>query len=165
MHERPDENICPLSMQSPRAGAESGPDDGRTRLVRLVLEHALERSPPLFASLRSLALSLDRRLLVVLAPLHLLKEAVLEHLLLELLQSGVDLIVEDNDLHSGHPEMPRRAMRTERDRIVDDVHLAEPLGSMLDRTGDCRESLARLLDDLTCVVDNAPAPASLILRG
>jgi len=142
-----------------------GPDDGGTWLIRLVLEHTLEGSPPLFASLRCLALSLDRRLLVVLAPLHLLKEAVLEHLLLELLQGSVDLIVEDNDLHSGHPEMPRRAMRTERDRIVDDVHLAEPLGSMLDRTGDCRESLARLLDDLTRVVDNAPAPASLILRG
>src|SRR5262249_55639555 len=82
----------------------------RTRLVRLVLEHALEGPPCLLASLRCLALSLHRRLLVVLAPLHLLKEAVLEHLLLELLQGSLDLIIEDNDLHSGHPEMSRRTM-------------------------------------------------------
>ena len=33
------------------------------------------------------------------APLHLLKEAVLQHLLLELLESSLDLVVEDLDLH------------------------------------------------------------------
>jgi len=105
------ENIYPLSLiQPPRPGLESGPDDGRTRLVRLVLEDALEGPPCLLASLRCLALSLHRRLLVVLAPLHLLKEAVLEHLLLELLQGSLDLIIEDDDLHSGHPEMSRRTM-------------------------------------------------------
>src|SRR5262245_25299010 len=35
---------------------------------------------------------------------------------------------------------------------------------LLDRTGDRRERLTRLLDDLPCVVDNPPAPARLIVR-
>lgn len=76
-------------------------------LVGLVLERALEGLPSLLASLSCLALSLHRRLLIVLAPLHFLKEAFLEHLLLELLQGGLDLVVEDDDLHSGHPEVSR----------------------------------------------------------
>src|SRR5262249_3581524 len=97
-------------------------------LVRLVLEQAFESLPPLLAGLSRLALPLDRRLLVVRAPLHLLKETVLEHLLLQLLQGGLDLVVEDYDLHSGHPEMPRRStMGLVRDRVVDDIHLPEPL--------------------------------------
>src|SRR5262249_30304292 len=87
-------------IQPPRPGLESGPDDGRTSSVRLVLAHALEGPPCLLANPRCLALSLHRRLLVVLAPLHLLKEAVLEHLLLELLQGSLDLIIEDNDLRA-----------------------------------------------------------------
>jgi len=67
-------------------------------------------------------------LLVVRAPLHLPKEAVLEHLLLELLQGGLDLVVEDDDFHSGRPEMPRRStVGLVRDRVVDDIHLPEPL--------------------------------------
>src|SRR5262249_46433715 len=79
-------------------------------LGRLVLERALESLSPLLASLSCLTLPLHRRLLIVLAPLHLLKEAVLQHLLLELLQGSLDLVVEDDDLHSGHPEVPRRAV-------------------------------------------------------
>src|SRR5215470_18432889 len=59
-------------------------------LVRLVLEQAFESLPPLLAGLSRLALPLDRRLLVVRAPLHLLKETVLEHLLLQLFQGGLD---------------------------------------------------------------------------
>src|SRR5262245_15596782 len=97
-------------IQPPRPGLESGTDDGRTRLVRLVIEHALDGPPSRLAILRCLALSRHRRLLIVLALLHLMKEAVLEHLLLELLQCSLDLIIEDNDLHSGHPEMSRRTM-------------------------------------------------------
>ena len=107
----------------PEHGRLSGGD-----LVRLVLEQAFESLPPLLAGLSCLALPLDRRLLVVRAPLHLLKEAVLEHLLLELLQGGLDLVVEDDDFHSGRPEMPRRStVGLVRDRVVDDIHLPEPL--------------------------------------
>src|SRR5215467_14878967 len=36
---------------------------------------------------------------------------------------------------------------------------------MLDRAGNCGESRARLLDDLARVVDDAPAPEKIVLRG
>jgi len=100
----------------------------------------------------------------VLAPLHLLKQAVLQHLLLELLQRGFDLVVEDLDLHLGHPEVSRRSMRLVRHGGVDDVHRREPLRSFLDGAGDRLEGIARLLDELTGVVDDAPSP-EWILRG
>src|SRR5262249_24954812 len=48
------------------------------RLVRLVLARALEGPQSLFTGLSCLALPFHRRLLVVLAPLHLLIEAILE---------------------------------------------------------------------------------------
>src|SRR5439155_274788 len=133
-------------------------------LVGLVLERTLQGLPPLLSSLSRLALSLDRRFLVVLAPLHLLKQAVLQHLLLELLQRGFDLVVEDLDLHLGHPEVSRRSMRLVRHGGVDDVHRREPLRSFLDGAGDRLKGIARLLDELTGVVDDAPSP-EWILRG
>src|SRR5215510_13693594 len=57
------------------------------------------RPPALLAGQRLLALALHRGLLVVRAPLHLLKDAVLQHLLLQGLERGLDLIVEHLDLH------------------------------------------------------------------
>src|SRR5262249_19709196 len=101
---------------------------------------------------------------VMLALLHLLKEPVLEHLLLELLQGGLDLIIEDNDFHSAHPAMPRRTIALGRDGVVDDIQLLEPLRSVFNGTADRRECPARLLDTLPCIVHNPPAPARLILR-
>src|SRR5262245_11907132 len=155
----------PLSGAPVRPGVEPARDRTADQpLVRLVLECALERLSSLLAGLSCFALPLHRGFFVVRALLHLLKEAVLEHLLLELLQSPLYLVVDDHDLHSGHPQMPRRAMGPERDRVVDDVHLTEPLRPVLDSTGDRWESLARLLNELTCVVDDAPPPARSILR-
>src|SRR5262249_23632223 len=105
-------------------------------------------------------------LLVVLASLHLLIEAILEHLFLELFQGGLDLVVEHHDFHSGHPEMPRRStMGLVPDRVVDDVHLLEPFRPVLDGPGNRGDRLARLLDDLARVVDDAPAPEKIILWG
>src|SRR3990167_3970471 len=66
---------------------------------------ALQRPPSFLPRLRLLALPLDRRLLVVLAPLHLLKEAVLQHVFLERLERGLDLVVEDLDPHSTVPQV------------------------------------------------------------
>ena len=130
-------------------------------LVHLILARSLEGPAPLLAGLRGLSLAFNRWLLVVGAPFHLLKQTLLEHLLLELLQGGLDLVVEDLDLHSGHPEMPRRAMGLERDRIIDNVHLPEPLRSILDSACNRRERLARLLDGLASIVDDAPAPEGI----
>src|SRR5437016_14588493 len=45
-----------------------------------------------------LSLPLDRRLVVVHAPLHLLEQAVLLHLLFQRLEGRLDLIVDDDDL-------------------------------------------------------------------
>src|SRR5262245_47703862 len=56
------------------------------------------------------------------------------------------------------------SIETGADRLVD-LHLAEPLRPVLHRSGGRRESLARLLDDLTRIVDDAPAPERMILRG
>src|SRR4030095_16642758 len=101
--------------------------------VGLVLLHPLEGLAALLPGLGRLALPFHRRLLVVRAPLHLLKEAFLEHLLLEGLQGALDLVVEDLDLHAdrplhlGNPEMSGRAMRLKRNRIVYHVHHSEPL--------------------------------------
>ena len=49
-----------------------------------------------------------------------------------------------------------------RNRVVDPVHLRESLRPVLDGTGDGSERLARLLDDLARVVNDAPAPARTI---
>src|SRR5206468_3862589 len=94
------------------------------RSVELVLLHPLEGLAPLLSRLSRLALLLDRRLLVVGAPLHLLKEAFLEHLLLQGLQGAFDLVVEDLDLqsesplHLGNPQVSSRSMGMERYRGV-----------------------------------------------
>src|SRR6516162_2322881 len=133
-------------------------------LVRLGLARALEGPQSLLTGLSCLALPLHRRLLVVLAPLHLLIEAILEHLFFELLEGGLDLVVEHHDLHSGHPLMPGGAVMPVRNRVVHPVHLRESLRPVLDGTADGTERLARLLDDLARVVIDAPPPASTILR-
>src|SRR5262249_38968747 len=96
---------------APRPHAALGRRQATAALVGLVLELPLHGLAPLLTRLRRLALSLDRRLLVVNPPLHLLKEAVLQHQLLELLQGGLDLIVEDVDLHG--------SLRCRVDRCVD----------------------------------------------
>src|SRR5690242_16937468 len=69
-------------------------------LVALVLLRALHRLAALLPRLSRLPFSFDGWLLVVSSALHLLKEAVLQHLLLELLEGGLDLVVEDLDLHA-----------------------------------------------------------------
>src|SRR5262249_17763904 len=144
-------------MRRPRAnGVKPG------SLVRLVLARALEGLQSLLTGLSCLALPLHRRLLVVLALLHLLVEAVLEHLLLQLLRGGLDLIIDDNDLHSGYPQMPGGAVMPVWNRVVDPAHLRETLRPVLDGIGDSGKRLTRLLDDLTRLVDDAPA--STILR-
>src|SRR5262245_32006089 len=69
----------------------------RLVLVRISLG-PLERLEPLLPRRRLLPLALDRRLLVVLAALHVLEQALLHHLLLEGLESGLDLVVYHVDL-------------------------------------------------------------------
>src|SRR5262245_25232599 len=54
-------------------------------------------------------------------------------------------------------------MGMERDRGID-VHRPHPLRALLQGAGDGRERLARLLDELARVIDDAPAPAG-VLRG
>ena len=49
-------------------------------------------------------------------------------------------------------------MRLERDRIVHNVHLPEPLRSILNRAGNRWECLARFLDGFALIVDDAPTP-------
>ena len=71
-----------------------------------MLARPLEGFQSLLARLSRFTLPLHRRLLVVLAPLHFLVEAVLQHLFLELLQGGLDLIIDDDDPHLAQPEMP-----------------------------------------------------------
>src|SRR3989449_6212406 len=122
---------------------------------------ALERPPPLLPCLRLLALSLDRRLLVVGAALPFLEEAIFLHLLLERLQRGLDLVVDDLDPHSAAPKVRGRSIAAHRFRAVPNVHLDEPLRALRDRAGDRREDLVRLLDDLACVVDDPPAPVRI----
>src|SRR5947209_20109349 len=122
---------------------------------------ALECPAPLLPRLRLLPLPLDRRLLVVGAPFHLLKEAVLLHLLLERLQRGLDLVVDDLDPHSAAPQVRGRSITAHRFRTVHNVHLDEPLRALRDRAGDRGEDLVRLLDNLACVVDDPPAPVRI----
>src|SRR5215831_6086552 len=81
-------------------------------LILVLHTRALQGAAPLLARLRLLPLALDRRLLVVHAPLHLLIETALDHDLLEGLQRRFDLIVGDLDLGSRQarhgPAQPRR---------------------------------------------------------
>src|SRR5437867_1785196 len=137
--------------------AASPPGSG---LVGVALE-PLEGLAALLPRLGRLALALDRRLLVVGPPLHLLEDAVLQHLLLELLQRGLDLIVEDLDLHSAPSQVSGRSKGADRLGIVDDVHLHEPFRPLRHGAGDRPEGFARFLDDLARVVDDAPAPVRL----
>src|SRR5436190_2237591 len=122
---------------------------------------ALECPAPLLPRLRLLPLPLDRRLLVVGAPFHLLKEAVLLHQLLERLQRGLDLVVDDLDPHSAAPEVRGRSIAAHRLGATNDVHLHEPLRPLRYGAGDRRKGLVRLLDDLARVVDDAPTPVSM----
>src|SRR5215470_14071453 len=62
---------------------------------------------------------------------------------------------------SSVPEVRGRAPSVGSHRGVDDVHLLEPLRPLGDRSGDGRKTLLRLLDDLTGVVDDSPAPVGL----
>src|SRR3989441_7038028 len=98
--------------------------DRRGSIVRTVMygresvvvegARALECPAPLLPRLRLLSLPLDRRLLVVGAPFHLLKEAVLLHLLLERLQRRLDLVVDDLDPHSAAPQVRGRSIAAYR---------------------------------------------------
>ena|SRR5262252_1279679 len=116
-------------------------DRSLSDLIRLVLETALERLASLLTSLRRFALPLHRWLLVVLAPLHLLIEAVLQHLFLELLEGGFDLVVDDDDFHLARSQMPCGAAIRVGNRVVDPVHVRQSLRPLLDGAGDRRESL------------------------
>src|SRR5438128_4752155 len=122
---------------------------------------ALECPAPLLPRLRLLPLPLDRRLLVVGAPFHLLKEAVLLHLLLERLQRGLDLVVDDLDPHSAAPQVRGRSIAAHRLGAINDVHLHEPLRPLRHGAGDRRKGLVRLLDDLARVVDDPPTPVRI----
>src|SRR5262249_52390359 len=93
-------------------GAKSGPLARQTSnrpLIRLVLECTLKSLPSLLAGLSGFALALHRGLFVVHALFHLLKEAVLKHLFLELLEGGLNLVVNHLDLHSAKPQMTSRS--------------------------------------------------------
>src|SRR2546428_363343 len=149
----------PSAAGRPRRPA--GGDRSRGDSVLVEGAGALERPPPLLPCLRLLTLSLDRRLLVVGAPLHLLEEAIFLHLFLERLQRGLDLVVDDLDPHSAAPKVRGRSIAAHRFRAVHNVHLDEPLRALRDRAGDRREDLVRLLDDLACVVDDPPAPVGI----
>jgi len=84
------------------------------QLILVLDSRPLEGSPPLLASLRLLPLALDRRLLVVRSPLHLLEESPLEHHLLEGLQGGFDLVVRNLDLRPGQTRHRPRKCEVER---------------------------------------------------
>ena len=72
-----------------------------TGALLAVAFHAPQRLAP-FLSCRGLfALALYGRLFIRGPALHLLKHSVLEHLLLQGLERGLDLIVEDLDLQRG----------------------------------------------------------------
>src|SRR5206468_11761876 len=140
-----------------------GSTDRRATRGSVVVEGAgaLERAPPLLAGLRLLAFALDRWLLVVGPPFHLLEEAIFLHLFLELLQRGLDLVVEDLDPHSPTSKVRGGPIPAHRFRAVHDVHLDCPLHALRHRAGDRGKGVVRLLDDLTCVVDDAPAPVRI----
>src|SRR5438046_6227744 len=58
-----------------------------------------------------LSLPLDRRLVVGHAPLHLLEQAVLLHLLFQRLEGRLDLIVDDDDLGGDDHQADNRSRR------------------------------------------------------
>src|SRR5438309_11949745 len=58
-----------------------------------------------------LSLPLDRRLVVGHAPLHLLEQAVLLHLLFQRLEGRLDLIVDDEDLGGDDHQAEKRSRR------------------------------------------------------
>src|SRR5256712_9150303 len=118
------------SSRRSAAGRPRRPARGDRSLGESVLVEgagALERPPPLLPCLRLLTLSLDRRLLVVGAPLHLLEEAIFLHLFLERLQRGLDLVVDDLDPHSAAPKVRGRSIAAHWFRAVHNVHLYDPL--------------------------------------
>src|SRR4249920_1255924 len=80
----------------------------RTPMTRLLVVAAgpSRRAAALLARQGLLAFAFHGGLLVVRAPLHLLEDAVLEHLLLERLQGGLDLVVEHLDLHRWITRLP-----------------------------------------------------------
>src|SRR5262245_39908595 len=65
--------------------------------VPVPVARACQGAAALLARRGGLALPLDRRLLVVGAPLHLLKRALFQHELLQLFERGVHLVVDDVD--------------------------------------------------------------------
>src|SRR5881409_3886759 len=93
-------------------GAALAPPD--LQLILGLDSRPLEGSPPFLASLRLLPLALDRRLLVVRSPLHLLEESPLEHHLLEGLQGGFDLVVRHLDLRPGQTRHRPRKCEVDR---------------------------------------------------
>src|SRR5262245_34159581 len=140
-----------------RSTSPAGPRSTDRESVVVPATCALERPPPLLPRLRLFALALDRRLLVVGPPFHLLKEPVLEHLLLQRFQRGLDLVVDDLDLHSAPSQVGGRSIGARRFRAIDGVHLPEPLRPLRHSAGNSREGLVRLLHEFARVVDDSPA--------
>src|SRR5262247_1070033 len=68
-----------------------------TSALLTVAFHSSHRLEPLLSGRFLFPLSLNGRLLVSNTTLHLLKQAGLEHLLLERFEGGLDLVVEDRD--------------------------------------------------------------------
>src|SRR6266852_6494923 len=87
-----------------------------TGVLLTVAFHSSHRLAPLLSGRGLFPLPLDGRLVVGDTPLHLLEQAILEHLLFQGLQGRFDLIVDDNDLRRGDdpahgrgsPEVERR---------------------------------------------------------
>src|SRR2546425_13274153 len=88
--------------------------------------------------------------------LHLLKQAGLEHLLLERFERGLDLVVEDGAISAtseggGRPKPDGR-------RAIDHVHLDEAPRARGQGRGDGRTPFVRLRDRLARIVHDPPAP-------
>src|SRR5713101_6272650 len=81
-----------------------------TGVLLTVAFHSSHRLAPLLSGRGLFPLPLDGRLVVGDTPLHLLEQAILEHLLFQGLQGRFDLIVDDDDpAHGrGSPEVERR---------------------------------------------------------
>src|SRR5438046_7905544 len=73
-----------------------------------------------------LSLPLDRRLVVGHAPLHLLEQAVLLHLLFQRLEGRLDLIVDDDDLGGDDHQADNRSRRR--------IHRFQPRATVGDAT-------------------------------
>src|SRR3989441_548370 len=86
----------------------------KPQLIVVLDPRSLESPPPLLARLGLLTLALDRGLLVIHPPLHLLKEPPFEHHLLEGLQGGLDLVAHDLDLRPGQARHRPRRCEVER---------------------------------------------------